>query len=215
MKCLNRDTLEYQVLAKVSGVQGFDLDASIRYHLDNFGRYPYLDEIPGADSKNHLSKILDIHETSGIMHMKRDVLVEFTGKETVEEMNAVLNDKFRDLEISLTEVDEDTSIIRIKHRPSENAYVDNGIKITNDNVNSRFAIVRSINKLVNLYGIKINEITTDELNSDEWKGKVPEAHGANAFIYNGEIYVNTDVINNKEEPKVHELLHIFLGAMRY
>ena len=57
MKCLNRDTLEYQVLAKVSGVQGFDLDASIRYHLDNFGRYPYLDEIPGADSKNHLSKI--------------------------------------------------------------------------------------------------------------------------------------------------------------
>ena len=150
MKCLNRNTLEYQVLAKVSGVQGFDLDASIRYHLDNFGRYPYLDEIPGANSENHLSEILNIRETSGIMHIRRNVLAEFTGKETIEEMNAVLNDKFRDLEISLIEVDENASIIKIKHRPSENAYIDNGIKIINDKINSRSAIVRSINKLVNL-----------------------------------------------------------------
>ena len=60
MKCLNRETLEYQVLKQVSGISGFKLDSCIRYYLDNFDRYPHLDEIPGADSSKSLSETLEI-----------------------------------------------------------------------------------------------------------------------------------------------------------
>lgn len=216
MKCLNRNTLEYQMLTEVSGVQGFALDAQVRYHLDNFGRYPYLDEIVGADSSKALLESAQVKETQGVKYAKLEDLQNLTGKTSIEEINAELNNKFRDLEIQLIDLDDAQTLIRIKHRPSENVYIDNGIDISKDKVNSKNAIVRSINKLTNLYGIKINEITIEELNTDEWQGKVPDAVGANAFIYNGEIYINTSIIEGKsDEPKVHELLHMFLGAMRY
>jgi hypothetical protein len=35
----------------------------------------------------------------------------------------------------------------------------------------------------------------------------------NAFIYNGTIYINTDVA--KADAPLHELLHLILGQVRY
>ena len=40
----------------------------------------------------------------------------------------------------------------------------------------------------------------------------PESRMANAFIYNNDIYINTDNANIKEA-KMHELMHIFLGEL--
>lgn len=214
MKCLNRDALEYQILKQVSGVSGFDLDSCIRYYLDNHDRYPHLDEIPGANSEFNLEEVLEIKNVKGIQSITLKKVSEFTGSNSIEEAIPILNNKFRDLEINITPIDSDIAIININHRPSEYGFIERNIEV-NNNSNSRQYITNSLNKLSNLYGINLIEITTDELNSEKWKELVPEAHSTNAFIYNGNIYINTDVISNKEEPKIHELLHIFLGAMRY
>lgn len=215
MKCLNRDTLEYRVLKKVSGVSGFNLDSCIKFYLDTYGRYPHLDEIPGANSEADLNEVLEITETAGIRNLKLKKVKEFTGVDTVEEAIPILNDKYRDLEIDLTAIDEDIAIIKVNRRPSEYGFLNKNITVNTDGVNSRSVIVKSMNKLSRLYGINFKEITNDELKSEEWAGKIPEAHGVNAFIYNGDVYINTDVVSQKEEPKIHELLHMFLGSMRY
>jgi hypothetical protein len=43
--------------------------------------------------------------------------------------------------------------------------------------------------------------------------EVPDAVQSAAFIYNGDIYVNTDIATI--DSQVHELMHIFLGSMRF
>jgi hypothetical protein len=70
MKCLNRNTLEYLVLEEVSDIHGFELESTVRHYLNKYGRYPELDEIPGANSEPHLLKVLGVKERSGIKHLK-------------------------------------------------------------------------------------------------------------------------------------------------
>lgn len=214
MKCLNRETLEYQVLKQVSGISGFKLDSCIRYYLDNFDRYPHLDEIPGADSSKSLSETLEIQNVEGINVLKINKLKEFTGVDNIDEAIPIINNKYRDIVVDITGLDDDIAIIKIKQRPSEYGYLNNVIQGNSENINSRTVVVKTLNRLKKFYGFNFKEITTDELSSNEWKNKVPEAHSVNAFIYNGEIYINTDVID-VNTAKMHELLHLFLGGMRY
>lgn len=216
MKCLDRHTLEYLMLEKASGVSGFKLDACIKYYLDEHGRYPHLDEIPGVDSTPNLMENLEIKEVKGITHLQTKLLKELYGDSSIEEIIQSINDEYKDLEIDLTEIDEDTALIKIVKRPSEYGYIkQESAKTSTNKANVRHIIVKSLEKLRRLYGINFKEITNDELSSSEWSGKIPEATTANAFVYNGEIYINTDVISGQEEPKIHELMHIFLGGMRY
>lgn len=212
MRCLNRNTLEYQMLAEVSGISGFDLDSTIRFYLDKYNRYPELDEIPGANSQPNLLKVLEVKDTKGIKHLKVTNILEFTGATNIEEAVAIINNKYKDLETKLIQID-DEAIINIKKRPSEYGYIEKKVDVNASNVNSPAVIVGSLNKLRNLYGFNFIEINTDELNSDKWKGIIVDAKTTKAFVYNGDVYVNTDLAGI--DSKVHELLHIFLGAMRY
>lgn len=69
-----------------------------------------------------------------------------------------------------------------------------------------------LDRLENLYGIPFIRVTTKQLNSSEFKDIIPNAAGTNAFIYNGQIYINTD--NARSDAPIHELSHILLGALR-
>jgi len=61
-----------------------------------------------------------------------------------------------------------------------------------------------------LYGINVIPITNIELKESDL-GKV--AGNAKAFIYNGDIYVNTDIAT--VDSPVHEFLHLLFGSMKY
>lgn len=214
MKCLNRDTLEYQILKQVSGVSGFALDSCIRYYLDTQGRYPYLDEIPGVDSSKNLEDTLEVQEINGVKYLELKKIKEFTGVDTVNDAIPIINNKYKDIQVDVTEITAGIALIKIEKRPSEYGIRVENVDVDTTNVNSKSILVKSLNKLKNLYGFNFIEIDSNTLSTDEWKNKVPEANSANAFIYNGDIYINTDTIN-VEEAKIHELLHLFLGAMRY
>ena len=62
-------------------------------------------------------------------------------------------------------------------------------------------------------GIKFKAITNRELASEQWNGLVSDAKGVNAFIYNGDIYINTDIATL--DSPIHELLHILFGSMKF
>ena len=55
-------------------------------------------------------------------------------------------------------------------------------------------------------------LTNSELNNPEWE-QVVGPHLAKAFIYNGNIYVNTDIATI--DSPLHEMLHILLGSLKF
>lgn len=68
-------------------------------------------------------------------------------------------------------------------------------------------------KLQNLFGIEIQPITTDEIHNSELQNVVINPEYTNSFIYNGVIYVNTDVASL--DAPIHEMLHMLLGSLKF
>ena len=54
--CLDHESFEYQSLKNRTDIPGFHFDAICSYYLENYGRFPKLDEIPNTNSINILSK---------------------------------------------------------------------------------------------------------------------------------------------------------------
>lgn len=79
--------------------------------------------------------------------------------------------------------------------------------------NGYLVFTNALNKLASLYGIKFNDITNAELNSEEWKSIIPDVNSVNAFVYNGQIYINIDKANL--DAPIHEMMHILVGSIRF
>ena len=79
--------------------------------------------------------------------------------------------------------------------------------------NGYLIFTQALNKLASLYGIKFNDITDAELNSEKWKSIIPDVNSVNAFVYNGQIYINIDKANL--DAPIHEMMHILVGSIRF
>lgn len=213
--CLNKNSVEYQTLLKMSGLSEFKFNAFTSTFVDKFGRYPELDEIPGADSRPYLNNSLSVKTIDDTSFVKNDKIFSQTGTTDVKEANIRINNTYRDLEVKLTPSSE-VSTIQVRKRPNkwDNVY-EGGIIIDDSTSSSRnVGVFNSIlEKLANLYGINFVSITNGELSSEQWKGVVDDAKTTNAFVYNGNIYINID--NSSIDAPLHEMLHLFLGSIRY
>ena len=213
--CLNKNSVECQTLLKMSGLSEFKFNAFTSTFVDKFGRYPELDEIPGADSRPYLNNSLSVKTIDDTSFVKNDKIFSQTGTTDVKEANIRINNTYRDLEVKLTPSSE-VSTIQVRKRPNkwDNVY-EGGIIIDDSTSSSRnVGVFNSIlEKLANLYGINFVSITNGELSSEQWKGVVDDAKTTNAFVYNGDIYINID--NSSIDAPLHEMLHLFLGSVRY
>lgn len=213
--CLNKNSVEYQTLLKMSGLSEFKFNAFTSTFVDKFGRYPELDEIPGADSRPYLNNSLSVKTIDDTSFVRNDKIFSQTGTTDVKEANIRINNTYRDLEVKLTPSSE-VSTIQVRKRPNkwDNVY-EGGIIIDDSTSSSRnVGVFNSIlEKLANLYGINFVSITNGELSSEQWKGVVDDAKTTNAFVYNGNIYINID--NSSIDAPLHEMLHLFLGSVRY
>lgn len=79
--------------------------------------------------------------------------------------------------------------------------------------NGYLVFTNALNKLASLYGIKFNDVTDAELNSKKWKSIIPDVNSVNAFVYNGQIYINIDKANL--DAPIHEMMHILVGSIRF
>lgn len=69
-----------------------------------------------------------------------------------------------------------------------------------------------LDRLEELYGIKFNRVTNEDIRNSGLNRYVYDATQVNAFILNGQIYINMD--NAKTDAPIHELSHLLLGSLR-
>lgn len=208
MQCINENSREYQTLKKQSGLSDFVLSAYVGDFLETHDRFPYLDELPEADSSKAISEDLSLNKDN---ITKTENILQATNTNIVEEAVPVLNNKYRDKEIEVLEVGNKSKVY-ITTRPNTTQISDNNINDDYENVNSFAFFNEIIDKLQTLYGINIIPITNAELSQDRW-ASITGTKGVKSFIYNGNIYINTDIAT--VDSPVHEFLHLLFGSMKY
>lgn len=207
--CINVNSVQYRELNRLSTLPEILLKAEIAKYQDSHnGRFPKADEIPGTNSLEAITEDLRITQegTSTIA----DIL-SITGSQSLEEASVIINDKYRDLDIELIPINK-TAIVNIKERPSLFKYVENpkhDFKFTD----SAIFITKSLNKMAKTMGINIIPVSKASIESEGILKQIPEAAQVSAFIYNGNIYINTDLASI--DAPIHELMHILLGAMKF
>lgn len=207
--CININSVQYRELKRLSTLPEILLKAEIaRYQENHNGRFPNIDELPGANSLNALEQDLNIKK-GGISKIE-DILT-FTGKQSLSEANIAINDKYRDLDVELVQLNR-TALVNVKSRPSMFKHVESPKNDFNF-VDSTIFITQSLDKLAKTMGITINSTSIAQMRKDGMLDVIPEASTAQAFIYNNNVFINTDMASIHS--KTHELLHILLGSMRF
>lgn len=207
--CININSVQYRELKRLSTLPEILLKAEIaQYQANHEGRFPMIDEIPGADSTEAIKQDLKIRAdgTSNI----EDIL-KFTGASDLNSANVIINDKYRDLDTEIIPLNK-TAIIDSKRRPSLFEYVESPENDL-DFVDSAMFITNSLEKMAQTMGIGIKHLSIEGMRAEGILDAIPDAGQASAFIFNGDVYVNTDVAT--VDSKIHELMHILLGSMRF
>lgn len=206
LSCINKSSVEYQSLKERANIPEPILEAVCRQFVTKYDRFPHLDELPHSNSEAHLRQKLQTSQYNGT---KIDHILEVTSTDNLIDANIQLNQEYSDLETWLIPLNKE-AIVDIKHRPTEFNF-DQISQYTQDTeVNGREVIGSAINKLRDLYGIKLNTITDAELNTEQW-GQIVDP--VNAFVHNSQIYVNVD--RASADAPIHEMMHILIGSVRF
>lgn len=207
--CINVKSVQYRELKRLSTLPEVLLKAEIAQYMDSHnGRFPMIDEIPGASSMDAIKQDLKIREDGT---SKVEDILKFTGTSDLDAATVVINDKYRDLDTEIIPLSK-TAIVDIKERPSLFKYVENP-QNDFDFVDSAIFITQSLDKMAKTMGIDIKTMSIDRMREEGILKQIPDAAQASAFIYNGNIYVNSDLAT--VDSKIHELMHILLGSMRF
>lgn len=207
MPCINKKSPEYQALKNKSGIQDFILESICRDFVETHQRFPYLDELPDVNSEPHLKESLSISKYGA---SDINTILEKSNSSTLEEAQVNLNNEYRDLEIEITPI-QDKAFVDVEHRPSDSNFDVTPVDV-DEKPNNYDIFNNALIKLASLYGINFRGITDAELNSESWRN-VPGVRDSNAFIYNGEIYINLN--KSSVDAPLHELMHLLIGSMRF
>lgn len=200
MQCINKNSREYQTLKKQSGLSDFVLSAYVGDFIETHDRFPYLDELPRADSSKAISEDLSLNKDNTT---KTENILQATNTNTVEEAVPVLNDKYRDKEIEILEVGSKSKVY-ITTRPNttqnQDGETDRQIKIATEiaDIKER-AIANSTfmkapnGKPTNLTEQQWLQVRTQEfkdwfgdwINDPENASKVVDKNGEPLVVYHG------------------------------
>lgn len=211
--CEIKNTQKAQTLKDMSGLSEFSVNSFIKGFSEKYGRFPELDEIPYANSEEHLNKQLDIKSTKDSKYTTIDKLQEITGTNTPQEAMISINREHTDLEVHLNPLNS-AVIVETLHRPTEyneDEIEEKSINFDGSRESNSVILRNALDRLQKYYGIQMIPITKSELNSPVFEG-LPVSE-AQAFILNGNIYVNTD--SATVDAPIHEQLHLFLGSIRF
>lgn len=208
LSCINKNSKQFRDLVQISGLSESTVEAYCRYYSDNFGRFPYLDELPNSNSEPNLRKTLNVTKEGAVKVSK---LLDYSKADSIQSAIQEINNIHRDLEIEATQISDEDAILEIQHKPK---MYSEGFQQQDELVNGHSNIILDTicDKLQNLYGVNIVSITNSEINNDPELSKIPDVQISKAFIYNNTIYINTN--NATIDSKVHELLHLLFATMR-
>ena len=212
--CEVKNSQRGQTLKEMSGLSEFSSYSFIRGFEEENGRMPELDEIPNANSEPYLDKQLKVKQIGNTRYTTMKKLQELGLNQTIEELNPKLNREYSDLEIHLNQIGDSVTIETL-HRPSEYDDIEEYERdIDFDGTTESNAVVlgNALDRLQKYYGISMIPVTTQQLSEDPQFQNLP-IFQAEAFIFNGNIYINTDKATI--DAPIHEQLHLFLGSIRY
>ena len=169
-------------------------------------KYPELDRVNGSDSSQYLAEHIKLKSDNGAYI--QDIL-DYSKTQDIYQATIAINNKHRDLEVDILPLKEE-ALVTIQHRPTNTIDKEN-VKV--EISKNKQAITPIFYKLANLYGIKFHSVTIADLQSDPLFKDVLDAQHTNAFILNGDIYINTDVADI--DAPIHELSHLLLGSIKF
>lgn len=203
MTCVNINSRDFQILQKKSGIPESLLSAYVGGHLDRFGEFPRLEDLPGANSEPYLREVLKAKGNS----VKLQNLLDYAGTDSLEEAIHYINQNHGDLQVEVFPINKD-GIIKITHKPSRYDNLDDVEEIeVNPHMNSTVALTNMVGKLFNLYGIAIQ--MTDSAQLEEMG--IPSL--AKGLIVDGNILINQDIATI--DTPIHEMLHLLVGGIRF
>lgn len=215
MRCFNPEDQAYQKLQKASGLSEFKLRAFVSQFYDKHGKFPELDQIPGADSEAFIREKLEAKEVGNYTRVTTDKVLQYTGAKNLKEAQHKLNNEFRDKNISILDKEDGTALIKISKRASiyGDLYERGNLEIpdTVERPDSVGILTSMVSRLNDLYGIPMHAMSTVELN-DKFKTTDPQITSANAFVYEGEVYINTDYAS--VDAPLHEFMHLIIGQIK-
>ena len=168
-------------------------------------KYPELDQINNPDSSEYLSENIKLQDGGAFIS---DIL-NYTNSDNIEDATIAINNKHRDLEVDILPLNKE-ALVKVEHRPTDTSMKENPIVDIDKN---KQAIVPIFNKLATLYGIKFHNVTIEDLIRNPKFKDIIDAKHINAFILDGEIYINMDVADI--DAPIHELTHLLLGSIKY
>ena len=204
MQCVVKNS-EYRMKLEQSGLSEPLFESFVMDFMDKYGRFPNLDEIPRADSTQHLQDTL--HITDGAAGIE-DILAT-TNTTNIIDANIALNDQYTDQDIKLFPL-HTTALVYAERRPSPYVQIQREPQQVAENPNPKVVFTNMFDKFRDQYGINIHTITDKELES--WEN-IPEVKTVSAFVHNGEIYINTDLADI--DAPIHEMTHMLLGSIRF
>lgn len=215
LNCIDpKNTLKVQDLQTKSGLSDFSLRSQLRHYTTKHnGRLPQLDELDGANSEPYLRGKEYLNIAKGESSKIQDLL-DKTGTSSFRDAINYLNNTFRDLEVTGHRLNDTRYYITVQHRPQVVDTITDFTKITPDyNVNNSVLIDSTLQKLTDLYGIQIHNVTNEQIARDPELSKIPNLQTVKGFIRNGDIYINES--NASIDTKLHEMLHLIFGSVKY
>lgn len=212
ISCINTRSSEFQSLLKETGLSEFNLESQIRAYQDKYGEWPHSNELNGANTIPYIKDQLKLNTDNAT---KVNNLLEFTGTTTILDAKHTINDQFRDQRTDILSLGEDPDSTIIVSQvqmpnlePKDIDYIEQDTKINNP-----VFIDQLSEDLADTFGINIIPISNDTINSTKEFSQFPDIQSAKAFIYNGNIYINTNTATI--DSPIHEMLHLLFGAIKY
>lgn len=204
MICLDTTQLEYQLLKDISGIPERDLKMYCEYFLETEGRFPKIDELPKADSSKYITEKYGVKDQL----VKAKTLSEELKTKDTDQQGLMLSKMYADKLISVIPLDEETSHIDIISRPTTS--IPEGYFPKNyDNI--QLNVINGIlEDLAKYSGLRFEVVDTERANEIL---DVPNASIVKAFVKDGKVYVNDDLMT--ADSYIHEMLHVFIGSTKF
>lgn len=213
--CTLQNTPEYQRMKQCASTSDIPaLDLLSKYHVLDHNKLPRYDEIDFLDSQELLKHALNITNNK-IKKTNIETLLEYTGTQSIDEALPILHNKLHpDLLIEVYPMGE-SLLLTINKRPSYSkgkpTILQKSEVYLEEHKKQIFQTM--LFELKQKLGINFNYISVSDLNNEFWGNIANDAKLSNGFIYNGEIYINTDLADI--DTPLHELTHILIGNIRF
>lgn len=209
--CINKNSTEFKRLSRISGMSDEDLALNIMVTQEEKGRWPEIDELFNPDSSKAMAEDFGLKDLGYVMKGDANNILSGTDEDSFVKS---LNNKYKDYNTTSMILDDVLLIYPVKRATIATSDYSNKFNVEKDSGKGKnISVLRAIaSRMEKLYGIKFHLFNDSDIKDmDELNGV--NVSDKNAFILNGDIYINLD--NASIDAPIHEMMHMMLGELKF